>query len=270
MFILFSLVALYFYYIKIDNNVIVNNESNNFVHNQNNSIIKNNTINNYTTNDIIENYYLIIGNYLNVSFNSKSAKWRKSSIEKYENKLETYVDNTYYGKYSLVRGEIWNLLDDSNYIDYDGNIIAFSSNLKAKVIDYDTLKIENSILNEVKKLLLKYNYQYKETSYNYVYYYNQDNYVVLCANLSYLDSDPSDSSNQNYTIGYMKKNNDLYVIFNNKIELSNSNKYPVNLLNGWLVINDKIYLAINEIYYSNNEPNTSLYEFNGSKFTKVI
>ena len=264
LFVLFGLIALYFYFIKL-NDGMNNNIVNNFVNNQNNSVIKNNT-----TSDIIENNYLIIGNYLNVSFDNKSKHWRNSSIEKYENKLETYVDNEYYGKYSLVRGKIWNLLDDNDYVDYDGNLIAFSSNLNAEVIKYNTSKIENSLLSEVKTFLLKYGYQYKETSFNYVYYFNQDYYVVLCANLSYLNFDTSDSSNQNYTIGYMRKNNNLYVIFNNKIELDNSNEYPTNLLNGWLVINGKTYLAINEIYYSNNEPNASLYEFDGNKFIKVI
>lgn len=269
-FLFFGITALYFYITKFDNSIIVNNENSNFVHNQNENVLKNNTINNNPTNDTIENNYLIIGDYLNVSFNSKSMRWHKSSIEKYDNKLETYVDNVYYGKYSLVRGNIWNLLDDSNYVDYDGNIIAFSSKLNAQVLDYHTLKIEDALLNETKKLLLEYNYQYKESSYNYVYYFNQDNYVVLCANLSYLDLNSSNDSSQNYTIGYMKKNNNIYIIYNNKIELNKSNKYPVNLLSGWLVINNKTYLAVNEIYYSNNEPDASLYEFNGSKFTKVI
>ena len=270
-FAIFGIIGLYFYFNNISNEVVVNNTGNsinNSLHNQNTNVIKNNTNNNTIANVTAKDYYLVVGDYLNVSFNNKSKKWRKVNKQKYTDEFEVYVDKSYFGKYSLIYGKVWNLLDsNNNYVDFDGSIIAYSPNFNVNVLNYQELNINDDIIGEVKKYLIDYNYQYKDTYFNHLYYINENNYVVFCTNISYNDVDKEDI---NYTVGYLKKDGLIYTIFNNKFDSESSIEQPVNALTGWLIVNGKTYLSINEIYYSNKQPTASLYEFNGSKFTKVI
>lgn len=264
-FAIFGLIGIYFYFQNIDNNIIGNNNGsiNNSLNNQNTNITKNNT-----TSLTSSNHYLIVGNYLNAVFDEKNMKWSEVDNEEYSEKFETYVDNVYYGRYYLIYGTVWNLLDDQkNFVKYNGDIIAHSINFNVKVKKYQELKItDNNVLGEVKKYLFKYNYQYEDSFYNRVYYIDENNYVVLCSNI--LDSEKT--VGMNYTIGFIKIDGNFYNIFNNEFETKDNKEYPENMLTGWLVINGKTYLSIKQIHYSITPPTPALYEFDGSKFTQVI
>ncbi len=260
-FVIFGLIGLYFYFQNADTNVTSNNNSS--LNSQNTNTIKNNT-----TSSAASNYYLIVGNYLNAVFDEKNMKWSEVDNEEYSEKFETYVDNVYYGRYYLIYGTVWNLFDDQkNFVKYNGDIIAHSINFNVKVKKYQELKItDNNVLGEVKKYLFKYNYQYADTYFNRVYYIDENNYVVLCSDI--LDSEKT--VGMNYTIGFIKIDGKFFNIFNNEFEAKDKLKYPENKLTGWLVINGKLYLSINQLHTSNRPPTPALYEFDGSKFTQVI
>lgn len=264
LFIFFGVIGLYFYFTNNDITEIVNN-INNSLYNQNigPDNIKNNTI----TNSSYNTYHLVVGDYLNVVFNDRTKEWKKIDTEEYSEKFETYVDNIYYGKYYLLYGNVWNLLDDhKNFVKYTGNIIAYSSNFNVRVLKYQEMKIDDNILGEIKKYLFKYNYQYEDAYYNRIYYIDENNYVVLCSNI--LDSE--NNIGTNYTIGFIKMDGKFYTIFNNEFDAKDNKKYPENMLTGWLIINGKTYLSLKQIHYSLNIPTATLYEFDGSKFEEVI
>ncbi len=264
LFIFFGVIGLYFYFTNNDITEIVN-KINNSLYNQN--IGPNNIKNNTITNSSYNTYHLVVGDYLNVVFNDRTKEWKKIDTEEYNEKFETYVDNIYYGKYYLLYGNVWNLLDDhKNFVKYTGNIIAYSSNFNVRVLKYQEMKINDNILGEIKKYLFKYNYQYEDAYYNRIYYIDENNYVVLCSNI--LDSE--NNIGTNYTIGFIKMDGKFYTIFNNEFDAKDNKKYPENMLTGWLIINGKTYLSLKQIHYSLNIPTATLYEFDGSKFEEVI
>lgn len=131
------------------------------VFNDNNKVIvKNNEDTN--TSEKNQTYYLVINNYANYKYqNNKFTIVKNKTIESLD-ELKVYVNNKYYGNYTLKYGNKWNLLNSKGeFVNYSGNILAFSKDFNINVKD---IKIRS--INDEEKFDIISNY--KISSFNYL------------------------------------------------------------------------------------------------------
>lgn len=206
--------------------------------------------------------YLVIDDYC-ILYNKTKNKFsycKNSSVE--NKKLNVYIDGNYYGIYNLKYGTVWNLFDDNKeYVNYEGSLLAYSDGLNLENVSFTAEDFNSQYITEANKVLnnsrvnvqdnLHYNYRYSTG--------NMD--VTIVSNLY-------GEQTLYYNLAYLTYLNENYVIFKHTANTLKS-EYS-HTLKSILKINNKIYIVFNMLNESNLKETFSMYEFNGSKFTKVI
>ena len=234
--------------------------------NNNTSNNENNTINNQTDNND-EKKYLVIGNISNLSYiNNKFYGVKSNEIEKLD-KLKTYVNNKYYGDYKFKMGKNWNLFDKNNeFINYNGNLIAYSDNFNIKVRS----KYKIREINEKEKVFLINNYNlssFANLITNEVADIDLDNNGVedqiIC--LSFMDE--NDNIKNNYRIVVIKLNNEKITLIDER------NEDAKNIYSIYGIINidnnkyDSIIITKTEGYITQDPKMSSLiYNYKNDKY----
>ena len=250
----FGSLIVYLVLFKNNDNVNVN------IDNSNNSNLTNNINTTHIGKDNIK--YLVIDGYC-ILYNKTKSKFsscRNSSVE--DQKLNVIANSNYLGRYTLKLGTVWNLFDDNReYVNYEGSLLAYSDGLNVENITFtegvfntDYIYEANKVLNNSKINVqenLHYNYRYSTGNMDITIVSNLYGEQTLYYNLAYLT--------------YLNKN---YVIFKHT---SNNLKSEYSYtLKSILKINNKLYIVFNMLNESNLTATFSMYEFEGSKFTKVI
>lgn len=255
----FGFLIIYFALFKNNDDVNVNIDN---THNSNlsNNISGNNTNTTPAVKDDIK--YLVIDEYC-ISYNKTKNKFsscRSSNVE--DQKLNVIVNYNYLGRYTLKHGTVWNLFDDNKeYVNYEGSLLAYSDGLNVENVSFTAEDFNSQYITEANKVLnnSKVNVQ-ENLHYNYRYSAGNMN-VTIVSNLY-------GEQTLYYNLAYLTYLNENYVIFKhtaNKLKSEYS-----HTLKSILKINNKIYIVFNMLNESNLKETFSMYEFNGSKFTKVI
>jgi hypothetical protein len=263
--ILYVIVILAFYAI-IMLLIFKNNINSN---NSNNSNSNNNNNNSSTT---AKNYYGVIGD--NSIWKYNSGNWYKATENEVQgNKMDVFVNGNYFGNYKLMKGTTWNLFDDdNNYIDYEGDFIAFSKDLNVKIESFDIRQINVLELNEINNTfgrtfdmnsfstneviekdldfdglndkiinLSNLDLDNQKEYFNIIYIKQNNNKIIIIKdNISVKDKLISPRYNLKYIINYNSLNNDSIII--QKSYFSNAGETSDMLLN---LINNKYEIAIN-------------------------
>ena len=238
----YGLILFFAFGNKEDNNQNDNNNNNNSQQN-----IKNK-----------EDKYIVVGNFANLNYShGLFSKAKVKKIEKIE-KYKVYVNNKYYGDYKLKSGGNWNLFDKNDeYINYNGNLLAYSSNFNVKV--RNNYKIRE--IDEKDKVFLINSYNlstFSNLTINQAIDIDLDNNgeddEIIC--LSSMEESNNDSSY--YNIFVIKLNNEVTTLIE---EREDDAKYVYSIF-GIINIedskNDSIIIKKVEGYYSENPKVSSL------------
>ena len=237
-----------------------------FGNKENNDNNNNNNTNTQTNNVDTENKYLVIDNDNIYKYNNNTfSSARVYEIEKVE-KFKVYVNDKYYGDYKLKNAGNWNLFDGKDeYVNYNGNLLAFSDNFNIKV--RNNYKIRE--INENDKVLLINNYNLNSFSNlitKEVIDIDLDNNDVM-DEIICLSAMDEDNSKNNYNIFMIKLNDEKMTV----IEEKEDNAKYVYSIYGILNIEnnkyDSIILTKTEGYISENPKVSNLiYNYKNDKY----
>lgn len=255
----FGSLIIYFALFKNNDDVNVN------INNSHNSNLSNNISgNNTNTTPVVKDdiKYLVIDEYC-ILYNKTKNKFsycKNSSVE--NKKLNVYIDGNYYGIYNLKYGTVWNLFDDNNeYVNYEGSLLAYSDGLNLENVSFTAEDFNSQYITEANKVLNNSKVNVQENL-HYNYRYSTGNMDVTIVSNLYGEQ------TLYYNLAYLTYLNENYVIF--KHTTNNLKSEYSYTLKSILKINNKIYIVFNMLNESNLKETFSMYEFNGSKFTKVI
>ncbi|MGN1378786.1 MAG: hypothetical protein ACI4XR_00065 [Bacilli bacterium] len=269
----FICVLVYIFLIRNNdnNNIYVNNTSNNINNNitNNNLNISNNTsnISNNTTNITNVYYYLTIDEFTMFRYSKKNNVWQSTNIDTLNNKkMNVYINNNYFGNYYIYFGRNWSLLNDNKeYVSYDGKFIAFSKELNIKPINYSEGTFTNNILNEVKKILNNSDYNVIENIHNnLIYYITENRYIVIATNLYNVDTKLF------YNLIYYNNAGNIEIILKNSIGNSARKDYPTYYLKDIITIDNKLTFIFGKMSYEGKILQSNMYQFNNNKFIKLV
>ena len=241
-------------------------------------LIFHNRVNNNTSKEskIIDNTtrYLVIDNVSNWSYINNSWKLvSTNAIDNSKQSYKVYQNNNYLGEYKLLYGNRWNLFNDNNeYVDYNGNIFAYSSNFDIRLIRFK----EKEITEEDKSSITK---DYNINNYDYLMN-NQIISVDLDGNneldqiiaLSNIGEDYYDSKNF-YNLISVKLNNKIYKIIDENKNNTDTLKISTYKINRIFNLNNDFYIVIEKIDGAESDMPSStnyLYKFENDKFVKLI
>lgn len=255
----FGSLIIYFALFKNNDDVNVN------IDNSHNSNLSNNiTGNNTNTTPVVKDdiKYLVIDEYC-ILYNKTKNKFsycKNSSVE--NKKLNVYIDGNYYGIYNLKYGTIWNLFDDNKeYVNYEGSLLAYSDGLNLENVSFTAEDFNSQYITEANKVLNNSKVNVQENL-HYNYRYSTGNMDVTIVSNLYGEQ------TLYYNLAYLTYLNENYVIFKHTANTLKS-EYS-HTLKSILKINNKLYIVFNMLNENNLKETFSMYEFNGSKFTKVI
>lgn len=247
-FVLLILASIFFF--TIGKNLIENNKINNVIIIDNNAIFKEQGNNKWK----------------NISFNKiTNYNWKK---------YNTYIDNSYYGKYYLYNNEKWYLFKDkTKAVNYDGNLLALGGNIKYKVVNFTTYDIED--YTYVKKVLNDNEISEKVflTSDSLISIdINNDGIKESIYTISNKFSTENDSDIQ-FSFVFMVKNNKIIYLYKN-IEKNQDNIYVgcKPYINSILDINEdnKYEIILSCSYYSNNGIEHKMYKYENQEFKMLV
>lgn len=221
-----------------------------------------------------EKRYIVIDNFANLAFSKKT--WTNVSskeIESYEN-YKVFIDNKLFGDYKLQYGTTWNLFDsDDNYIDYEGNLIAYSDNSN---IILSNLRKTTTLSDNDKKIISEYfNYNdYSSLITSDIITTDIDNNGVddeiVC--ISNIGVDKSYASKY-YNLIFVRLNDEIIEILNQNNSNSKIMQEPVYNLATIFDLNNTKYLVVKKtIGIDSDSPTESplLYQLiNSNNFKKV-
>lgn len=219
----------------------------------------------YTTTIIIDN---------DIVWSLRKKKW--SNYHSYSKlnwkEFNVYVDNKKFGNYYLWHNDKWYLFDSKkNAINYDGRLIAYRSNYKMNIYDYNIENIEDfTYVNEV---LMDNNISNVDeyTAKNKVSLdYDNDGEIedfYLVSNVFSMESNPD----KVFSIVFMVKDNEVYSIYTD-IEKNTSFNGCKPYFNTFIdVDNDNKYeLVLSCAKYSVSHTSNMLYKFKDNKFKILI
>lgn len=218
--------------------------------------------------------YLVIGNTSNWML--KNNEWKKVSsntIENNSNPYKIYADNNYVGEYHLKYAKKWNIFNDKEeYLDYEGNIFAFSHNFDLKLIRFNAIELADD-----DKEFIKVNYNIKNFDMlltNEVVNIDIDNNgeidKIICLSSN---GDNYDEKDDFYNLVIINLNGEYYRIIDQNKNNSNTLDLAVYSINRIFMYNSNIYLIIESISgIESDDPVSSnyLYMFNNNNFIKLF
>ena len=223
-----------------------------FVFNTSNSTTQSTKPNNSNNKVINKDYYMVVGdNGLYKYENNKFIKASKRNIESQSN-MKIYVDNKFFGNYKMNYVATWNLLNDkSEFVSYNGNLLAISSDFDVVVKEYKTREIDDN-----DKVLLLKNYSinsFKYLTVNKVIDIDLDKNGEMDEVICLSSMEFSENVNNYYNLVILKYNNNIITIIdergNDALAVYNITSI-VNILNEK---SDSIILKKIESYYGETQ-----------------
>ena len=147
------------------------------------------------------------------------------------------------------------------YVNYEGSLLAYSDGLNLENVSFTAEDFNSQYITEANKVLNNSKVNVQENL-HYNYRYSTGNMDVTIVSNLYGEQ------SLYYNLAYLTYLNENYVIF--KHTTNNLKSEYSYTLKSILKINNKIYIVFNMLNESNLKETFSMYEFNGSKFTKVI
>jgi hypothetical protein len=194
---------------------------------------------NTSSNQSTKREFIVIDDISNIEYqNQKYITTIQSSIN--GEKLNTYVDNNYYGLYTLEYGNNWNLYDNGNYVNYSGSLLAYSESLNLKLKKFSKGTIGETEKEEIINIL---GYQYlTELSNNEMVNIDLDNNGVMdkIVNVSNIDSF-TEGVDEYFSIIYIVLNGEEKIILNSKIDVKDLYHAPLYNINYIWNMNNSSY-----------------------------
>ena len=238
----------------------------------------NNDINNdkediiYYKNDVSK--YIVIGNTSNLMY--RKNKWSRvgnKTIQNSSNHFKTYNNNDYLGEYILQYGTNWNLFNDkSEFVDYDGDLFAYSDNFDIQLIRFNS----SEITDDDKSIIIKKygNKMFDNLITNEVVNVDFDNNgqidKIICLSYNGMDLEESDYF---YNLVFINLNGVYYTIIDQNKNNSNTLELPIYKINRLFSYENENYIIIEETYGIDSDSPSSinnLYKFKNDKFVNVI
>ncbi len=181
--------------------------NNNDNSNQNNSSNKSNKVDKY--------YYLVIGNESRLRYDGNNFETVSKSTIENNGKYNVFINGEYLGDYAIKMGSVWNIFDDDNsFVNYDGDLIASSLDLKLKIRNFGVKELDDEDKNYLKN---KYginsfdNYTHNELI-DYDFDHNgQRDRIIIYSKLDYFDND-----RELFSLVIMKYNEEYYSLIEEK------------------------------------------------------
>ncbi len=225
---------------------------------------------NPTTEEKLKKDYLVVNDTDLWQYSNNS--WQEINNFNIENQnFSIYINKEYLGFYELRYINNWSIFDsDNNYIDYDGNILAFTSNLKINVKKYAISKINENDLNKINSLL-KSDIKMEELSTNELVEIdlNNDGINDRLVNVSNVDSE---NSSIYFSLIYAIINGEEKIIHQKIIKEEDIMNNPIYNIEYIFTFNNEVdNIIIRERYYSfSGETNCLMYEYENNNYHKVI
>lgn len=250
--IMLSILIILCVYIMFFRNKDMNNNNNNLVNNVTNNTVINNNDN---------SKFIVLDDYCIRINNNRYSKCSTSTVD--NKKFNIYVNNVYFGSYKIKYGTVWNLFDDNeNYVDYEGNLIAFSNSLDINVIPFSETQFTDDLITQANKVLNSSKSAVESNlHYNHIYSLSNGNNVIITSNLY-------GQRNNYFNLAYYSNQNSNNIIFKN--ESNYLEREYTHELKAVLYINNKLNLVFSMLNESTLDNDYSLYKFDGNKFIKVI
>lgn len=199
--------------------------------------------------------------WMNVTTSSllSSLNWQKFKI---------YVNNQYFGKYSVWKDDQWYLFDSNkNAVSYSGDLFAYKADFDMKIADFSIADITDyTYVNQVlQEHGIDSNSDYTLAN---VYKVDFDNDGIVeefyaVSNVFAIDFFPE----KYFSFVFMVDNNKIYMLYEDVDVNEGVNGCKPSLYTVADFDNDQDYeLILNCAKYSNQTPLTMLYEFHNNKF----
>ena len=184
------------------------------------------------------NGYLVIDNYS--TWHYSKEKWNsvsKNNIN--DNALEVYINNKYYGEYTLKYGNIWNLFDaNNNYVNYDGSLIAASKSLNLSVYNFEVSEVNSNDLSTIRKII-NYNVDIDNLTTNEKVVVDLDNNGTYDGIISVSNLDSFDEEKY-FNLVYVVLNNEVKVLINKEVTAQNIYNEPIYNIKNIININNDL------------------------------
>lgn len=230
--------------------------------------------NNHHNNNEVQNFkssYLIVNDTNMWEYHNK--KWtNKKNFDTNNNKLSVYVNKKYSGYYNMEYIKSWNLFDDNdNFIEYEGNILAFTNDLNINVKDYGMNKVDNEDIKKINEIMsTSITGNELTTNEKIIIDLNKDGIDDSIINVSNIELE---NANIYFSLIYAIINNDIKIIKKDIIPVTDLLIVPNYNLEYVLNINNEDIdsIVIREGYFSlAGETNCIMYQFINGSYQKVV
>lgn len=220
-----------------------------------------------------EEVTLLLGE--NTIWQYKYKNWNviSNDLEQYNwEKFQIFLDGQYEDELYIWHSDKWYIFDDNKEaINYTSNFLALKANFDINVKKFVSSEITN--LSKISDYLSSKNISaYSELTVKTETQVDIDNdgsleEIYIISNVFPIDSTP----NEIFAYVFMKKNNQIYEIFNFEEQNSVDNGVKPYINSIIDVDNDGMYeIILSCAGYSIEEPENYLYKFTNNKFEKLI
>ncbi len=220
-------------------------------------------------------------NYVKLLY--KDGKWSNISnrnINDYSwKKYDLYYNNDFYGNYYLMYNNKWYIFDDDKKsIDWEPGIVAFSGNIKSRVIDTKKEDISSNEYSYSREVLSSLDIdnidisKLKEKS-RYLVDVDSDGDVDKIYSISNAQMEGDYVSNKTFTVVFARVNDKNIIIYKNVINKKNYYAgYSPNLVAFSIDDYKEANLLLSVGSYSDIDTNSYLYKYNTStkKFDNIL
>ncbi len=212
------------------------------------------------------NDYLIIDN--TDIFTYKNNRFTKVTLVP-NSKFVVYVNNQKIGNYYLEKSNVWNLFDENNnYVNYEGNILAFTNNnLNINVREVTVNEIDENDFEYIKQIININSINDLSLNSKIVVDLDHNGINDKIISVSNLDSD---NQEKYYNLLYVDLNNKKQILINNIVKDEDVLIAPNYYLNYVVNINNENIdsIIITKGYYSNSGETTNLiYRYDAGNYT---
>ena len=218
--------------------------------------------------DVVTEKYLIIDNYSTWMYTNKWEKIDNSKIS--GKKLKAFINDELQGLTTFSFGSKWNLYNDNDeYIDYEGDLIAASPELKLSVDKIIIEDIGEKELNEINSILNK-NYEIDFFTTKELVKVDLDkngnlDYIVNVNNLN------DEEANEYVSLIYAKVNNNVMILNDKSIDLKDYLNTPRYRIKEVIDLNNNKYVIIQKGFFSLAGKNGNImFEYIDNKFKLVM
>ena len=220
---------------------------------------------------IVETKNLILENVS--TWHYADGSWSNATTSSLEDKAYfVYNNNRYLGEYRLKYGTTWNLFDDyDNYVNYDGSLIAYSTNFNIEVKNIVDKEISIEEISEISSII-GYDIDIVDLSLAMAVTAHLDNSGNIDKIVSVSNLDAETEQSIYFNLVYVKKNGKIDILINERIpvtDIFNAPNYTIkNVLN--IEESDVASIIVQKGYFSEaGKTGNIIFEYSANKYTKT-